>query len=175
MTKIRRFAAIDFETADCGRDSACAVSVVVVVKKGKIYRREYALIRPPRQNFQFTWIHGISWTDVAEKARFGEIWPAIHKIIDGVDFIAAHNASFDRGVLKACCDHAGIKMIKIPFLCTVKLARAVWKIYPTKLPDVCRYLSIQIRHHNAGSDAMACAKIVNAALAEEKTLTDFFI
>jgi DNA polymerase-3 subunit epsilon len=43
------------------------------------------------------------------------------------------------------------------------LARKKWKLYPTKLPDVCRYLDIPLNHHEALSDAMACAKIVIAA------------
>jgi DNA polymerase-3 subunit epsilon len=31
------------------------------------------------------------------------------------------------------------------------------------LPDVCRYLGIQLNHHNALSDAEACAQIVISA------------
>lgn len=44
-----RFVAIDFETADPKRDSACALGIVVV-DKGEIVDREYRLIRPPRKN-----------------------------------------------------------------------------------------------------------------------------
>ena len=48
----------------------------------------------------------------------------------------------------------------------VRLARAQWRIYPTALPDVCRHLRIPLRHHDAKSDAEACARIVLAAEAE---------
>jgi DNA polymerase-3 subunit epsilon len=51
----------------------------------------------------------------------------------------------------------------LPFVCTVKLARTVWSVYPTKLPDVCRHLKIPLKHHQADSDAEACARIVIAA------------
>jgi DNA polymerase III epsilon subunit-like protein len=49
------------------------------------------------------------------------------------------------------------------FVCTVHLARTIWRVYPAKLPDVCRHLRIPLRHHEAGSDAEACARIVIAA------------
>jgi DNA polymerase-3 subunit epsilon len=45
----------------------------------------------------------------------------------------------------------------------VRLARRVWGIYPTRLSDVCRRLGIPLRHHDAASDAEACARIVIAA------------
>jgi DNA polymerase-3 subunit epsilon len=83
--------------------------------------------------------------------------------LDSLDFIAAHNAAFDRSVLQACCLKASLKPPSIPFICTVELARKVWNIYPTKLPDVCNKLGISLDHHNAASDALACASIVIAA------------
>ena len=42
------FVAIDFETADPGADSACAIGVVRV-RDGRIAERIARLIRPPRQ------------------------------------------------------------------------------------------------------------------------------
>jgi DNA polymerase-3 subunit epsilon len=51
----------------------------------------------------------------------------------------------------------------VPWVCTVELARSLWRLKPAKLPDVCRHLSIPLIHHQAGSDARACAEIVIAA------------
>jgi len=34
------------------------------------------------------------------------------------------------------------------------------------LPDVCRHLGLPLQHHNALSDAEACANIVLAAVSE---------
>jgi DNA polymerase-3 subunit epsilon len=157
--KFNRFAAIDFETADCGRDSACALSVVVA-EKGKIVARETALIKPPRRDFIFTYLHGISWNDVAKKPAFGQVWKKLKKLVRGVDFIAAHNASFDRSVLHACCEAAAMDPPEAQFLCTMKLARRQWNLFPTKLSDVCRHFKIPLKHHDAASDALACAHIV---------------
>jgi|SRR5271157_3236071 DNA polymerase-3 subunit epsilon len=159
FVRFARFAAIDFETADYGRDSACAVAVVVAEERN-IVCKEYFLIRPPRKDFVFSYLHGITWRDVKDKPAFDEVWNRIRKQFAGIDFVAAHNASFDRGVLHTCCDNFGIKPPATEYLCTMKLSRRVWGIRPTKLSDVCRHLCIPLQHHDAASDALACAKIV---------------
>ena len=157
------FVAIDFETADTGRDSACAVGLVRV-EKNCIVRRESRLIRPPRRGFIFTYIHGITWEDVADAAPFARVWQELRDLVGGVEFLAAHNAPFDRSVLAACCRSAGLEPPPLPFECSVRVARKAWGIRPTTLPDVCRALDIELRHHDALSDAEACARIMIAAL-----------
>jgi DNA polymerase-3 subunit epsilon len=156
------FVALDFETADRGADSACAVGLVRV-ENGTITQTITQLIQPPRFIFEFTYIHGIEWSHVADKPTFGQAWPNLEKIIHGAHFIAAHNAPFDRGVLNACCEAAGLPMPAHRFIDTVRLARDTWKIFPTKLPIVCSHLGITLNHHEALSDAQACAQIVIAA------------
>jgi DNA polymerase-3 subunit epsilon len=156
------FVAIDFETADHGRDSACAVALVRVVG-AEIVERTRFLIRPPRQSFAFTYVHGITWAQVAKEPTFADLWPRIEAQLHGMDFVAAHNASFDRSVLRACCEQARLPMPEVRFECSMRLARAAWNLRPTRLPDVCRHLGISLRHHDALSDAEACAQIVLAA------------
>lgn len=153
------FVALDFETADPMRDSACAVALVRVEGR-RVVARETRLIRPPRKEFWFTYIHGITWERVRKEPPFGDLWPGLEPMLEGADFMAAHNAPFDRSVLRACCSRAGLDEPDLPFLCTVRLARKVWGIYPTRLPDVCERLRIPLRHHEAESDAEACASIV---------------
>ncbi len=160
------FLAIDFETADYGRDSACAIGLVRV-DRGEITARAAHLIRPPRREFVFTYLHGISWDDVRSAPTFGELWPSLQPLFRGVDVLVAHNASFDEGVLRACCAAAGIKPPGIPFQCTVRLARQVWRIYPTRLSDVCRHLGIPLNHHEVSSDVEACAAIALRALLQK--------
>ncbi len=158
------FAAIDFETADYGPDSACAVAVVRVERDAVVERACY-FIRPPRRHFVFSYLHGISWADVADAPTFRQLWPVLSGKLAGATFIAAHNAAFDRSVLNTCCEQAEIRAPAYPFECTVRIARAVWNIRPTRLPNVCRHLGIPLRHHEAVSDAEACARIVIAAKA----------
>jgi len=161
-----RFVAIDFETADRGADSACALGAVLVEGE-RIVETRYRLIRPPRPTVEFTYIHGLAWSDLADQPSFAEAWSGFADLFDDVDFIAAHNAPFDRRVLYACCDGAGILRPQPAFRCSVKMARGILEIRPAKLSNVCKRLGIALDHHHALSDAVACAKIVIAAQAAE--------
>jgi len=162
------FVAIDFETADRGLDSACALAMVRVEGLRVVACRS-CLLRPPRQWFLFTYVHGITWEDVADVATFAEAWPDMAGLLDGAAFMAAHNASFDEGVLAACCRAGGLSPPDLPFTCTMQLARKTWGIYPTKLPDVCRHLGLSLQHHDPASDAKACAHIVIAARQQQRS------
>ena len=73
------FVAIDFETADYGRDSACALALVRV-EAGVIVQRAFHYIRPPRQRMLFTSLHGISWGQVAGAPRFTQPWPLLQTL-----------------------------------------------------------------------------------------------
>jgi len=156
------FVAIDFETADHGPDSACAVGLVRV-ERLQVVRREAVLIRPPRSRILFTRVHGITWPMVKDVDPFAEIWPRLSPMLDGASHLVAHNAPFDRRVLTACCTAAGIAPPPLPFLCTVQIARRKWGLSPNDLASVCRRLGIGLIHHDAGSDAEACARIAIAA------------
>jgi DNA polymerase-3 subunit epsilon len=160
----RPFVAIDFETADHGADSACAVGLVRVAD-AKVVAREALLIRPPRSRVMFTHVHGITWQMVKDAPPFKDVWARLLPLLDGAAFLAAHNAPFDRGVLTACCAAAGLAVPALPFVCTVQVARRTWALKPANLPAVCRRLGIGLIHHHAGSDAEACARIVLAAAA----------
>jgi DNA polymerase III subunit epsilon len=162
------FLAIDFETADTQPDSACSVGLVRV-ENGLIVQEVMKLIRPPREKVMFTYIHGLTWEHVCDAPSFGEIWPEVAPLFQGVDYLIAHNASFDRRVLEACCASHGIEAPTLSFKCTVQIARKALGIYPTKLSDVCRTLEIDLNHHEALSDARACAKIMIQAMAYESS------
>jgi DNA polymerase-3 subunit epsilon len=159
------FTAIDFETADYGADSACALALVRV-EGVRIVSRALFMIRPPRSRFAFTHIHGITWARVRGERPFAEVWPEIEAGLAGSAFLAAHNAPFDRGVLAACCAAAGHAPPALDFHCTVRLARRAWSLSRANLPAVCAHLGIALNHHDPASDAEACARIVIAARRE---------
>ena len=159
------FVAIDFEIASVRHDSACAVGLAAG-SDGRIVLSRTYLIQPPAARFMFTGLHGLRWEDVRDAPTFAEFWPTLRFWIADVAFVVAHNASFERSVLHACCARYRLRPPPTRFVCTVQLARAQWGIRPTKLPDVCRRLGIPLRHHDAGADAVACARIVLAAEAD---------
>ena len=156
--------AIDFETANYGMESACALSMVRVceeinAKKSFLDGEVSFLIKPPNRNFRFTYIHGIRWNDVRDSPTFAEIFHDISEFLEGTDYLLAHNAPFDRGVLKSCCEYWNLNYPDIPFLCTLKGCRRGLSLPKNSLDFVCSRLNIPLKHHDAGSDALAAAKI----------------
>jgi DNA polymerase-3 subunit epsilon len=157
------FVALDFETADYESDSACALALIRV-ERLEIVDRRVVLIKPPRSSFAFTFIHGITWQHVKNAPTFAETWPILRPFLDGATFLAAHNSGFDRKVMETCCAAARLEKPAHPYVCTVHLARKTWHLRSNRLPDVCNHLGLKLKHHDAGSDAEACARIVIAAI-----------
>ncbi len=160
-----KIVALDFETADYRADSACALGIVTI-ENGQIVKSDARLIRPPRRQFTFTYIHGITWNDVKNEPAFDEVWDDFAEHWRDADYLVAHNAPFDRKVLFACCAKAGKPKPETPFLCTVRIARAHWNFKPANLAYVSERLGITLKHHDAGSDALACASIAAQAVQE---------
>jgi DNA polymerase-3 subunit epsilon len=151
--------AIDFETANYYRHSACAVGLVRV-EGGKIVEKASQLLKPPGRWFHFTYLHGIDWESVADAPTFEEYYPELKKFIRGARFLAAHNATFDRSVMAACCDRAGLIIPRVQFICSMVIARNELGLYPANLEAVCNILRIPLNHHDPLSDAEACARII---------------
>ncbi len=164
------FTAIDFETANRRRDSACQLAAVVV-RSGKIVDTAMWMIRP--EPFYFSpsniAIHGISPAKVRSEPTFAEHWPAISQFLvradtSTYDCIIAHNAAFDIGVLLGSMQSHRIEPPVLPYNCTRLIARQTW---PGRarygLKPLAEWLGIHFRHHDALEDSVACAKILVAA------------
>lgn len=160
------FVAFDFETANYQSDSACSIGLVRV-ENFQVTEQEYFLIRPPSKFFVFTHIHGLTWDDVQAAPDFGGLWPEMSRWFRPGDLVVAHNVRFDQRVLKACCDRYGIPLPELEYACTVQMARRQLGMSPANLPAVCANLGITLSHHNAMSDALACAKIAITALSRD--------
>lgn len=166
-----RLLAIDFETANPYRDSACALGLVAV-ERGRIVAERAFLVRPPSPWFTFSDLHGITWEKVARAPSFAELWPTLRPWFARADRLLAHNAAFDAAVLRASCQRYGIVPPERPFLCTLRLVRRAWGLRPAGLAHVCARFGIPLDHHDALSDARACALIALRALAEGRPLED---
>jgi len=136
---------------------------LVRVQGAQVVQQEHFLIRPPSKSFIFTHIHGIRWEDVEKAPNFAELWPELLPFFTNAELVIAHNVSFDRKVLHACAKRYDINLPDYRYDCTVQLARRILGIYPTNLPAVCARLSIPLKHHDALSDAVACARIAMQA------------
>ena len=160
------FVAIDFETANPNSYSACQLGIAVV-RGGEVTEQKGWLIRPPDSWFQFTYIHGITWRQVAGEPDFARLWPTIRPYIAG-RIVAAHNARFDMGVLSGLVKYYGLEPFSLNAVDSVAVARRVWPHLPNhQLQTVAAYLDIPLDHHEAASDAHACARIICRAEAEQ--------
>lgn len=156
------FVAMDFETANYQKYSACSLALVLV-RNSQIVGEYYTLIQPETD---FFWkniqIHGIHPEDVATAPKFPEVWQQIQQYYTQNQLVVAHNAPFDTGVLAGCLDYYGLKKPNYLSLCTVQTSR---KLYPEfanhRLNTVCQNLHISLEHHHdALEDSRACAKIL---------------
>ena len=163
------FIAIDFETANRNRNSACSLALIVV-EENQIVNKKHWYINPPTDDFYFSYLHGITKSTVLNAPTLAELWETELKFYIENKIIVAHNASFDISVLQTSLSEAGITQSKIQYLDTVEYAR---NFFPTlenhKLPTVCKFLGISLNHHNALSDAEACAQIVIKLNSQEYT------
>lgn len=156
------FIAMDFETANYQKHSACSLALVMV-RNSQIVGEYYTLIQPETS---FAWkniqIHGIRPEMVEKSPKFPEVWEIIQQYYNLNSLIVAHNASFDTGVLAGCLDYYGLEKTNYLSLCTVRTSR---KLYPEfanhRLNTVCKHLEIPLEnHHDALEDSRACAKIL---------------
>ncbi len=155
------FVAIDFETA-VGRDSACAVGIITV-ENGKIVEEYSQLIKPPGNRYAWytTKVHGLTAYDTANAPTFLTVYPEIKRRLQGKT-VVAHNESFDRSVLQANMSRCGLdyRELSLPerWECT-KLIYQRKGFKPCKLNYLCNHFAIKLDHHDALSDARACAKL----------------
>lgn len=157
------FTAIDFETANGFRGSACAVGLVRV-RDGRMTERAAWLMRPPagfdRFDARNTRIHGIRPEQVADAPRFAEVHERIADFV-GSDVLVAHNAAFDVGVIESGLEVSGRDVPSYDYACSLTLARRVYRLASYALPSAAREAGFTPgRHHDALADAEACAAIL---------------
>ncbi|MDR0387015.1 MAG: 3'-5' exonuclease [Treponema sp.] len=162
------FCTIDFETAKYSRESACSVGLVKFLN-GKPTDTFYSLIRPPVLYIrpEFTEIHGLTVEDVRDAPDFAEVWENGILPFTGDLPLAAHNAAFDMGVLRAALAWYELPLPPIRYFCTLKLARAAWpELQSHALTRLGKTFGIAYNAHNALEDAKTCG-IITCKAAEQ--------
>lgn len=147
------FTAIDFETAQGYRWSICQVGLVRV-ENGIITDKKSILVQPPDNYFWYKniEIHGIEPKHTANSPNFGEVWDEIKPFIQHEN-VVAHNAfGFDFPCLKQTLEFYGLPIPEFNGHCT-------YKIFRQRLSLLCQHYQIPLNHHDALSDALACAEL----------------
>lgn len=151
--------AIDFETANEQRGSACSVGLAWI-ENDQVVRVEERFIRPKDMRFSSfnIAIHGIRPEDVEDAGEFPEVMDEFADDFAGALMIA-HNAAFDFSVWRASLDLYRQDYPEFQYLCSVKMAQKVWPHLPShKLNILADYLGLSFHHHNAAEDAAICAQ-----------------
>ena len=159
------FVAIDFETANRFRWSPCAIGISIV-RDSKVVEQITQLICPPNatdadwfDDFNIS-IHGITWEMVKDKPKFLDVWNSLTPKIGNLPLVA-HNAAFDIGVLRESLDDEGELWPTLTYTCTLVTSRRILDLPSYSLPFVADALKVELKkHHDAGSDAKACADIL---------------
>lgn len=169
------FTAIDFELANADYTSICAIGIIYV-ENGLIADEFYSLVRPPgnRYMWQASRVHGIKPRHTADAPTFKTLFEEFRHLITHRTMVA-HNELFDRSVLEQTMgyynlDYTGL-CLPPKWECTSEIYRK--KGFPkTKLNRCCEIMGIELNHHDALSDARACAMLYLQQESAESRMND---
>lgn len=149
---VNSFTAIDFETAHGKAYSICQVGLVRV-EQGVITDEMNILVQPPANEYHWgnTRVHGISSKDTLRAPTFDAVWHRMEPYVTG-QHIVAHNAPFDCTCLLQTLAYYNLPQPHFEQHCTVK-------IFKRNLALLCKLYDIELKHHDALSDARACATL----------------
>ncbi len=159
------FLVLDTETNGLGGDQ-CELTEVgaVLVGGGELHERWSSLVRPAlplRRGIQrFT---GITQAMVDSAPAPAEVLPQLaHRLENRV--MVAHNAPFDRRVLRQAFERDGLEWPNPPVICTAALARTMLPLQRVrKLGALADALDIEVDvAHRALADAETCARVLCA-------------
>lgn len=160
------FVALDIETANDNRYSICSIGLVKF-KDGDAIDTYYSLIDPEEEFDYFNvMIHGITEVDIVDSPTFPEIRDEILSFIASRP-VVAHFAQFDIGAFKDNYDRYGLEYDEINYACSYFLAKALNKGFINyKLNTLSKHYGIELKHHDALSDANASGQLINQLIKE---------
>ncbi len=159
------FMVIDTETNGLAGDR-CEMTEVgaVLVGGGELHDRWSSLCRtsaPLRRGVQR--LTGITQAMVDEAPWLEDVLPELGRRLDG-RVMVAHNAPFDRRVLRQAFDRIGLEWPDPPVICTAALARLMLPLQRRRgLTVLADALGIEVEAaHRALADAETCARVLCA-------------
>ena len=167
---VESFIAIDYETANSDRRSACSLGVSIV--EDCVVKETFQTYIKPPQDFNYfdqfnIMIHGIQKSDVKNSPNFSEVWSHLVSINSNNLPIVCHNSGFDIRVTQDLINHYQISIRDIEYFDTLTIAKKLWPhLINHKLSTLSSVFGIDLDHHNAASDSEACARIAIQQMKE---------
>lgn len=172
---------IDVETACPEHGAICSIGVSIIGAGAVVEEQQWLVDPGTRFDSRFIEIHGITPAAVAGRPRLVRLWDEIQRFIErsieaarppsllsssempaAEALYVAHNAQFDRRQIESALG------APLPFrlACTVAMSRRAFpNLERHNLKTVASHLRIPLRHHDALSDARACALIASRCIA----------
>jgi DNA polymerase-3 subunit epsilon len=137
---------------------------MVQVEDGIIINTLNLLVQPPKN---FYWsniidIYGITAAMTEIEPTFDQIWPLVAPFKVNQNVVAHNGFAFDFSVLDKTLFHYGLSIPNYNKFST-------YKIYRSNLSTLCKEHHIPLNHHNALSDARACAELFLMSLLQKKS------
>ena len=154
------YIAIDFETANQNRVSACALGLAFIKNDRIAFNTSFDIKPPEKENFlpRNIEIHGITAEDVDYAMTFDELWESELSKYFNNNLIVFHNASMDLSVLRNLFEHYSIQNYEIEYLDTMRLAEKTGN--PKKLRELAEKFEIEFENlHDPKEDAKVCAYV----------------
>jgi DNA polymerase-3 subunit epsilon len=154
---MKDFIAIDFETANPHRVSACALGYAKI-SDCKVVETDGYLIKPVGGHAPFqSKIHGIKDEHTFNKPYFDQLFPQIRAIFDYP--LVAHSL-FDKQVLTALSEHFNLGL-KFDYIDSSAVAKErLPSLMDCKLKTLVKHFNLPaLKHHDAKEDAVACARV----------------
>jgi len=127
---------------------------LVRVENGRAREQLSILIQPPNNYYwnNFTDIHGITPEMTANAPRFHLIWNQLKPFIHNQHVVAHNGFAFDFHCLAQTLEYYKLPVPAYTGHCT-------YRIYGESLAALCKKYKLPLNHHDALSDAMACAEL----------------
>ena len=167
------FIAIDFETANSNRSSACQIGLAKF-QDGELKWSKSYLIKPKPNHYDpiNVSIHGIDANATKTAPTFKQVWDEIHHDLT-FNTLVAHNASFDISVLNAALHAYDLPNYGFNHFCSLTWTKKlVPGLYNYKLSTVSEHFGIELKHHDAESDAIASGRIM-ARIMKDNGINSF--
>jgi DNA polymerase III subunit epsilon len=163
------YIALDIETAIGKRWSICQIGLVVVRNSMIVDEISY-LVQPPNNEYSIynTRVHGITKIDTLNSPRFNVIWDKIKNLLIN-ELIVCHNTDFDINCLNQTLEYYNLEKQDFNYKCTYKMSGK-------SLSFLCNHFDIELlNHHDALSDARACALIYQKLISRDENSFDSLI
>lgn len=171
------FVAIDFETANGKRASACSIGLAKFDSQGALADTFHSFIQPHGDHRFFhpanTWVHGIQPTDVEGAPEWNQVSDQIAAFIEDAPLVA-HNFGFDGSVLNQLTELYQLAPLENSRFCTMRLSRRKYPDLPQASLDVVfdhLFPGDVLHHHHAEADAVASGRIF-AQMQQESSINE---